>query len=253
VAVGEAPFPSLANHRDLCASFGTTYLAGLHFLQLEVLGMAPILYMTLLSPPSRAVLITAQALGIELELKNVDLAKGEHRRPEYLQLNPLHTVPTLIDGETIITDSHAINAYLVRKYSSDDKLYPRDHSKRALVDQRLHFDTGILFNSFRNAAAPLFYRKSKEVPQETANQVLEAYRFLEAFLEKNKWMAGGEVTIADFSLAASVTSLDVLVPVDSLLFPKVTAWIQRFQELSYAKVNEPGLNDLKEVVKKCMA
>jgi glutathione S-transferase len=99
----------------------------------------------------------------------------------------------------------------------------------------------------------LFYRKSKEVPQETANQVLEAYRFLEAFLEKNKWMAGGEVTIADFSLAASVTSLDVLVPVDSLLFPKVTAWIQRFQELSYAKVNEPGLNDLKEVVKKCMA
>jgi glutathione S-transferase len=99
----------------------------------------------------------------------------------------------------------------------------------------------------------LFYRKSKEVPQETANQVLEAYRFLEAFLEKNKWMAGGEVTIADFSLAASVTSLDVLVPVDSLLFPKVTAWIQRFQALSYAKVNEPGLNDLKEVVKKCMA
>jgi glutathione S-transferase len=121
-------------------------------LNLLVLGMAPILYMTLLSPPSRAVLITAQALGIELELKNVDLAKGEHRRPEYLQLNPLHTVPTLIDGETIITDSHAINAYLVRKYSSDDKLYPRDHSKRALVDQRLHFDTGILFNSFRNAA-----------------------------------------------------------------------------------------------------
>jgi hypothetical protein len=35
VAVGEAPFPSLANHRDLFARFGTTYLAGLHFLQLE--------------------------------------------------------------------------------------------------------------------------------------------------------------------------------------------------------------------------
>jgi hypothetical protein len=42
-------------------------------------------------------------------------------------------------------DSHAINVYLVSKYAKNDNLYPKDLKKRALVDQRLHFDTGVAF------------------------------------------------------------------------------------------------------------
>lgn len=41
--------------------------------------------------------------------------------------------------------SHAITTYLINKYAKDDSLYPSDARKRALVDQRLHFDTGVLF------------------------------------------------------------------------------------------------------------
>lgn len=42
-----------------------------------------VLYYTLLSPPSRAVLLTAKALDIDFELKNVDLIKGEHLSDEF--------------------------------------------------------------------------------------------------------------------------------------------------------------------------
>jgi glutathione S-transferase len=41
--------------------------------------------------------------------------------------------------------SHAILGYLVNQYGKNDSLYPKDPKKRALVDQRLHFDTGVLF------------------------------------------------------------------------------------------------------------
>ncbi|RZB45757.1 GST N 3 domain containing protein [Asbolus verrucosus] len=215
--------------------------------------MAPILYLSSLSPPSRAVLITGQALNLELELRNVDLSKGEHRTPEYIKLNPLHAVPTLDDDGTIITDSHAINAYLVSKYAPEDSLYPQDIVKRALVDQRLHFDTGILFNHFRNTAAPLFYRKSKEVSQEQKNRVLEAYKFVEIFLENSQWVAGDEVTIADFSIGSTILALNLLVPLDVSAFPKTDSWIKRFQGLEYTKVNEVGLQELKKVIEKCMA
>lgn len=44
------------------------------------------LYYTILSPPSRAVLFVAKAIGIEFELKNVDLEKGEHLTPEFLKV-----------------------------------------------------------------------------------------------------------------------------------------------------------------------
>lgn len=44
------------------------------------------LYYTIMSPPSRTILTVAEAIGLELEKKNVDLFKGEHLTPEYLKV-----------------------------------------------------------------------------------------------------------------------------------------------------------------------
>jgi glutathione S-transferase len=41
--------------------------------------------------------------------------------------------------------SHAILGYLVLQYAKDDSLYAKEPKKRALIDQRLHFDTGVFF------------------------------------------------------------------------------------------------------------
>lgn len=71
------------------------------------------LYFTDLSPAVRSSLLTIKALGLNVDLKEVNLAAGEHLKPEFLQKNPFHTVPTLEDGDFVIWDSHAINAYLV--------------------------------------------------------------------------------------------------------------------------------------------
>jgi glutathione S-transferase len=55
-------------------------------------------------------------------------------------------VPTLVDDDGFtLSDSHAIMIYLLSKYAKSDNLYPKDLKKRALVDQRLHFDSGIAY------------------------------------------------------------------------------------------------------------
>lgn len=77
-------------------------------------------------------------------------------------MNPQHTVPTLNDAGYILWDSHAINAYLVGMYGLNDFLYPSDLKKRAIVDQRLHFDSNVLYPCF-----------TKLVSQETLNTVLD--------------------------------------------------------------------------------
>lgn len=55
----------------------------------------------------------------------------------------------MVDDDVVICDSHVIMSYLVGKYRPDDSLYPSDPIQRALVDERLHFDSSVLF--------PLFY------------------------------------------------------------------------------------------------
>lgn len=62
-------------------------------------------------------------------------------------MNPQHTVPTLDDDGKVIWDSHAIMGYLANKYAKDDSVYPKnDPYKHAIIDQRMHFENGIVFN-----------------------------------------------------------------------------------------------------------
>lgn len=49
--------------------------------------MAPLLYVVTISPPVRAVLVTAKAVGLQLDLKIVDFFNGEHLTPEFRQVS----------------------------------------------------------------------------------------------------------------------------------------------------------------------
>ena len=50
--------------------------------------------------------------GLDCEIVNVDLAAGEHKRPEFLAVHPLGKVPALTDGDLTIIESGAITLYL---------------------------------------------------------------------------------------------------------------------------------------------
>lgn len=48
--------------------------------------MAPILHCTDMSPPVRGVLMTARALDVDLDLREINLMEKEHLTPEYLKV-----------------------------------------------------------------------------------------------------------------------------------------------------------------------
>ena len=63
---------------------------------------------------------------------------GEHRRPEFLKINPAGKLPVLVDGDTVLTESIAIVTYLAEKYP-EKKLIPTELPQKAQAYRWLLF------------------------------------------------------------------------------------------------------------------
>jgi glutathione S-transferase len=181
------------------------------------------------------------------------LAK-EQLKPEFLAINPQHTIPTLVDDGQSIWDSHAINAYLVTKYAKDDTLYPKEAYARAVVDQRLHFDNGTLFARLGALVRPVFVGTATEWDAEALEKFTEALEFAEIFLASNQYIAGNQLTIADFSCLTTISTILILDVFEESRFPKVCAWVKRLQQLEYyQEANGTALETVKRMFNEKLA
>jgi glutathione S-transferase len=71
-------------------------------------------------PYSRAanVVWMLEEIGLEHELRFVDLLKGAHKAPEIVALNPMGKLPILTDDNLVVTESAAIGLYLADRYAA---------------------------------------------------------------------------------------------------------------------------------------
>lgn len=129
-------------------------------------------------------------------------------------------------------DSHAISTYLIGKYAKDDSLYPKDLYQRARIDQRLHCDTAIFFARVRDCNGVIF-RDGYEVPEELIKALYDAYDLLETFLQNDLYLVGNNLTVADLSVIASVSTYEYHAPLDAAKYPKIAGWIERLSKLPY--------------------
>ncbi|KAF5279733.1 hypothetical protein FQA39_LY05423 [Lamprigera yunnana] len=210
--------------------------------------MAPKVYVKCMSPPCRAVLTVAKAIDVELEIVEVD--DEFLRGSEILKLNPQHTIPILEDDDFIVWESHAINVYLITKYGKEDLLYPTDPQVRAVIDQRMHFESGVLFPRFVDAFMPIMMGMTTQISDKCFERIDEACGFLNSFLEDRKWLAGDEVCVADASILCTMTAIEMAIPVDQEKFPNLFDWLQRGKELEFFKeVNDEILARMADFVK----
>ncbi|XP_019891139.1 glutathione S-transferase 4-like [Musca domestica] len=203
-----------------------------------------------LSAPCRSVLMTAKALGIELNKKLLNLFEGEHLKPEFLKINPQHTIPTLVDNGFALWESRAIMVYLVEKYGKqDDPLYPSCPKKRALINQRLYFDMGTLYQGFANYFYPQFKEKKPADP-ELFKKFEVTLDFLNTFLSESKYAAGDSLTLADLALLASVSTFEA-VNIDVSKYEHIARWYALVKETAPgADENWAGALEMKTLIPK---
>ncbi|XP_053614951.1 glutathione S-transferase 1-like isoform X2 [Plodia interpunctella] len=210
------------------------------------------LFKTDRSPACRAVMMALDAMNLSITEVDVNMDKGEHRYPEMLVMNPLQTLPIFKDRELVICDSHAINTYLASRYNETGRLYPKDAGGRALIEQLLHYDSGVVYPKYRAASYPVLYDKCSSVLPEHACEVECTYRELENMLVGRQYLGGCWVTLGDISVAATVSTLNILVPIDKLNYPRLSSWLHRMsEEIFYITANKKGLGEFTRRIGTC--
>jgi glutathione S-transferase len=202
------------------------------------------LYVNLSSPNVRRVRLTAAVLGVELEETKLDLSKGEQKSPEYLTLNPNGTVPTLVDGEFVLTESRAIMQYLASK-KPESGLLPRDEKARADVTRWQFWDAA----HFSPQLGMLFFQKLVKpmmgMGEPDAAKVAEALANFRRFgavlnqqLDGRQHVVGSALTLADLTLASSLMYAQrTEVPLSE--FRNIEAWFSRISDMDAWKKTSP--------------
>lgn len=141
-------------------------------------------------------------LDLPHERFDAGLMYGVNNTPEYLEMNPNGTVPTLIDGDgPALWESGAILRYLANTYA-DDKFWPRDGLLRADIDRWAEWSKVSVQMNFN---APIFWPVVRLSPEKTDEDKLKtAISFFEKKLgiaqnklRHHQFLAGDDFTLAD--------------------------------------------------------
>jgi len=124
------------------------------------------------------------------------------RAPEYLQINPLGTIPAMRDGETFMTESAAIVQYLATRNAPNDLVVSLDDSAYGAWLNWLHFGEATL--TFPQTLV-LRYRqlepgRAEHVADDYARWFMSRLRHVERTLQSSAWLCAGRFTAADISV-----------------------------------------------------
>lgn len=181
------------------------------------------------SPPCRTIVLLAKALGVHFNFKIVNPMIGDHMKPEFLQINPCHVIPTIDDNGFILWESRPIMAYLVNKYAKNDSLYPKDPKQRALVDQMMFFDAGNLYSNLMKCYMPVVRGLANSINEADLERVEKSFEVLNSFLEGRQFAAGENLTIADFTISTTICTV-LCFDFDINRYENVAAYYERCKE-----------------------
>ena len=147
--------------------------------------------------------IVLRELAVPHEIVFLDRDAGAHKTPEYLALNPLGRLPTLVDGDLVVFEAAAICLHLADRHPAAGLAPPVGHPDRARLYQWLMFltntvqaDLMLWFYPERVADEAHFTDARIRVEERLAAM----FAPLDRALAGRDWLVGDRFSIADVYL-----------------------------------------------------
>lgn len=175
---------------------------------------------------------TLEELGLPYDLKMLPFPPRVFAK-DYLAINPLGTIPLLLDGETRMTESAAIAQYLVTRYGPTPLNVGIDESDYGAFLNWLHFgeatltfpQTLVLRYSFLEPAE----KRQPQVASDYAKWFFGRLRAIEAKVADSDTICAGRFTAADISVGYALL-LASRIGLAPQFGPAVNAYWDRLQQ-----------------------
>lgn len=193
-----------------------------------------VLYHLPLSPYSRKVRMVLAEKRLPFEVR---VEKVWDRQPSYLELNPACSVPTLVeDNGLVVADSRVICEYLEESYP-DTSLLSRSVPERVETRRLVAwFDEKFYNEVTHNLYWEKHLKQAFKLGPPDGNALRMGYANLKQHLlyigwlaENRCWLAGPNLSVADFAAAAMLSTLDFMGDVDWSVSAPAKDWYAKIK------------------------
>ena len=189
------------------------------------------LYDMQMAPNPRRVRVFLAEKGIDIELVQVAIAKGEHKSDDYIgKINRMGQIPTLeLDDGSHISESMAICRYF-EEIQPDPPLFGRDAKEKAAVEmwsRRVELNVmGCVSAGFRHTS-DFFKELEDQVPawgELNKGKAPERFVWLNDVLAEREFIAGDNYSVADITALIAVDFARVIGLKVSDDWPNLARW-----------------------------
>lgn len=154
-----------------------------------------------------------EELGVPYEFVLLDMEAGEHRQPDFLQINPIGKVPAIADGDVQLWESGAILLYLAEKHNA----LPDAVEQRAIATQWVMFANATL-------GVGIFVEASRE--RETPKLLTP----LNDIFARQPFLLGDEFSVADVAVGSMLAYMPLMLKLSFDDYPHVADYVKRLSD-----------------------
>jgi glutathione S-transferase len=173
-------------------------------------------------------------LGIKHESIKLDLKGTKHKEPQFLALNPMGQVPTLVDDEQPMFESSAIIIHLGEKYGVERNLWPRVTSPEHMVALTWTAWFGItfggtlrqIFGSSDKLGAPAEFHNAA-MYRHGIERLSTLMSIFDTEMGKREYVSSDKFILADCYVAGSLGWATQVIGFDLAKTPNIAAYVKR--------------------------
>ena len=191
----------------------------------------------------RKVVAGLDLVGASYEDELLSYFGGDHKKPEFRQVNPNAELPALVDGDLVLWESNAILVYGAEK-TGNRAAYPADAKIRADIARWMLWECSKWFDGcyvylVQNVVNPILDSTPDQAVLDAHEPVFRGLAsILEAGLAGREWLCADQPTIADIAVAAPM-HLHAVQKLPLKDYPNIRGWIARVEGLPCWQNSDP--------------